>query len=262
MITSPLSCYILTKNSERRLAEVLQSIQAVADEILIVDSGSTDHTLEIAARFNCRVLHRPLDNFRDQRTHAEENCIHEWVSALDSDEVLSKKLQEKIQLLKSIGFSENNLPDIDGFAIQREWFFMNRPVRNFYPVRTPEYIIRLFKKTKINHRGSRIIHEQVNTRGARISTIPESIHHYSCDSLQDLYAKLPIYAELSARDLHAQGIQSTWIKRNLYPWLIWFRWQILYKGFLDGTPGIILGHYARKTIHTKYEILAQIQAHQ
>lgn len=259
MTSPPLSCYILTKNSERRLAEVLQSVQPVADEILIVDSGSTDRTLDITNKFTCRVLHRAFDNFRDQRIYAEEHCAHDWVLALDSDEVLSEELQNQIQALKDRSFSNNDKSVVDGFAIKRDWFFIGHPVRNFYPVRTPEYIVRLFNKKRISHRNSRIIHEQVDTRGAKISVINAPIHHHSCDSFQDLYAKLPVYARLSAEDLHAKGSRSSWMKRNIYPWLIWFRWHILYKGFMDGQPGLILGKYTRDTIRTKYEILDRIQ---
>lgn len=253
-----LSCYILTKNSERRLAEVLYSVQMVADEILIVDSGSTDSTIKIAQKFHCKILHRPFDNFRDQRTFAEEQCTHDWVLALDSDEIASPALQKKIQSLKGASFKSEDEANVDGYAIKRDWFFINNPVRNFYPVRTPEFIVRLFNRKKISHRNSRIIHEQVDTRGATISVINESIHHHSCDSLQDLYAKLPVYAKLSAQDLHHKGVKSSWAKRNAYPWLIWFRWHILYKGFLDGQPGIILGKYTRDTIRKKYEILDNI----
>jgi GT2 family glycosyltransferase len=74
MTPTALSCYILTYNSERRLAQVLTSIQQVADEILIVDSGSTDQTLNIARRFGANILTRSFDNFRDQRIFAEDHC--------------------------------------------------------------------------------------------------------------------------------------------------------------------------------------------
>lgn len=259
MRSALLSCHILAKNSERRLAEVLRSVQPISDEILIVDSGSTDRTMAIVNEFKCKALHRPFDNFRDQRTYAEENCEHDWVLVLDSDEVASKGLQKKIISLKENSFSIENNADVDGLTIKRDWHFINSPVQNFYTVKAPEFIAQQFNKKKISHRNSRVIHEQVDTRGAEIAAISEWIHHHSCDSIDDLYAKIPIYARLSADDLHSQGIKSSRMKREIYPWMTWFRWYVLYMGFLDGRPGIILGKYARDTIRTKYNNLAEIQ---
>lgn len=258
MSFTPLSCYILTKNSERRLAQVLASLQGVADEVLVLDSGSTDATLNIAASFGCRVQHRDFDNFRDQRVAAEALCSHDWVLALDSDEVLSPELASHIQVLKERGFADGGASAPDGYALRRDWYFTGERVRNFYPVRTPEHIVRLFNHRRIGHRNSRVVHEQVNTDGATIRAIDLPLQHFSCDSVQDLYAKLPLYARLSAQDLHARGERAGWVKQHLYPWLIWFRWHVLYQGFRDGAPGRVLGRYVRDTVRTKYQILRDL----
>lgn len=247
-----LSCYILTYNSERRLAQVLASIQDVADEILIVDSGSTDQTLTIAHRFGANILTRSFDNFRDQRIFAEDHCTHPWVLALDSDEVVSGELKNRLQQLKQTAFQTATGTTPDGFSIRRNWFFMGQPVRNFYPVKTPEFIVRLFQRERLSHRGSRIIHEQLQLDGAKISAINEPILHYSCDSIDDLYAKIGLYTKLAAADMLAKGERSSWLKIYVYPWLIWARWHLLYGGWRDGAPGWILGKYVRDTVYLKY----------
>lgn len=252
MMATPLSCYILTHNSERRLEQVLASIQQIADEIIIVDSGSTDQTLAIANRFGANILTRRFDNFRDQRIFAEDHCTHPWVLALDSDEVVSDALRQRLQQLKQTNFQPSGTKSPDGFSIRRDWFFMGRQVRNFYPVRTPEFIVRLFQRERLSHRGSRIIHEQLQLDGARIGQINEPILHYSCDSIDDLYAKIGLYTRLAAEDMHAKGEPSSWLKIYVYPWLIWARWHLLYGGWRDGAPGWILGKYVRDTVYLKY----------
>lgn len=255
MTPSLLSCYILTYNSERRLDQVLASLTGIADEVVIVDSGSSDRTLEIAAKFGVSVLHRGFDNFRDQRVFAEDNCRHTWVLALDSDEVLSPELRGRLLQLKHDGFAVGDVNPPDGFSIRRHWFFMNKPVRNFYPVRTPEFVVRLFRRDHVSHRGSRIIHEQLVIGKSMTRTIDEPILHYSCDSISDLYAKISLYTRLAAEDMHTKGIRSSWAKINIYPWLIWARWYLSYGGWRDGTPGRILGKYIRDTIYLKYLML-------
>ena len=257
--TLSLSCYILTLDSERRISQVLESVRNIADEILIIDSGSKDTTLDRAASYGARILHRKFDNFRDQRIFAESHCAHNWVLALDSDEVLSGTLQTSIRTIKLNTLSCDPDTPPDAFAMQRDWFFLGKPVRNFYPVRTPERVIRLFRRDKATHFGSRIIHEQLQVNNLNIKTLPGSILHYSCDSIHDLYGKVNLYTSLAALDMHKRGIKPNWIKTNIYPWVIWAQWQILYRGILDGREGLILGKYIRDTTYLKYLKLTELR---
>lgn len=251
-MTTPLSCYVLTFNSERRLSQVLAAVKSVADEIIVVDSGSTDSTLSIAASYGARVLHRPFDNFRDQRVFAEDSCNYLWVLALDSDEVLSTELQETIKELKTNELSLSDSPPIDAFSIKYVWYFINQPVSAFYPVRSPQYIVRLFRRDRVSCRGSRMIHESLQLENASVRVLEQPIFHYSCDSIDGLYSKIGLYSKLSAEDMHAKGIKSSWLKIHLYPKLIWFRWYIVYGGWRDGAAGVVLSNYARDTTYLKY----------
>jgi glycosyltransferase involved in cell wall biosynthesis len=247
-----LSVYILTYNSKRRLRQVLDAVRQVADEIVIVDSGSTDGTLDILAQYPVRLLGRKLDNFRDQRIFAEESCTHNWVLALDSDEVLSDGLIAEIKQLKYRDFDGHAAAPPDGYSLRYDWYFLGKQVRNFYPVKTPQYIIRLFRKDKVSIKGSRIIHESLQLHGQRIHTISQPIKHFSCDSIDDLYGKINLYTRLSAEDMFTKGEQSSWLKIHVYPWLIWARWYFLYGSWRDGEAGIVLSRYARITIYLKY----------
>ena len=251
-MTTPLSVYILTLNSKRRISQVLDSISKIADEIVIVDSGSSDETLDIISRYPVTLLERNFDNFRDQRVFAEDACSNDWVLALDSDEVLSDDLVSEILRLKEMNFNADNIQAPDGFSIRRDWFFIGKQVRNFYPVKTPEYIVRLFSKKKLSTRGSRIIHESLQLNNSHIQTINQPIKHFCCDSIDDLYSKIGLYTRLSAEDMHSKGERSSWTKINLYPWLIWVRWYLINGSWADGEAGLVLSRYARSTVYLKY----------
>jgi hypothetical protein len=138
---------------------------------------------------------------------------------------------------------------------------MGMKVRNFYPVKTPEFNVRLFQRDRLSHRGSRIIHEQLQLNKATIGSIDEPILHYSCDSIEDLYEKISLYTTLAAQDMHANGTSSSWLKICLYPWIIWVRWYLIYGGWRDGYIGAILGKYVRDTIYLKYLKLKFIRVH-
>lgn len=257
-MSTKLSVYILTFNSERRIEQVLKSVTQVADEIVIVDSGSKDGTLDIVKKFNVQLLHRKFDNFRDQRVYAEDACVNDWCFALDSDEVLSAELITRIRALKQQDFKTNASLTPDGFSVKRNWYFCDKPVTNFYPVRTPEFIVRLFNKRKISTKGSRIIHESIQFKPENIQVLSEPILHFSCDSVADLYDKLNLYTSLSAQDMQANGETSSWVKINIYPWLIWLKWYFLNRSWQDGRAGLILCKYVRITIYLKYLKLSEL----
>ena len=247
-----LSTYILTNNSEQRLRQVLAAVSRVTDELIVVDSGSTDGTLSIAKEFNAKILYRKFDNFRDQRVFGEEACSRDWILAVDSDEVLSDELVNRINQLKEEDFLANRAAPPDGFALKRHWFFLGKRVHAFYPVQDPEYIVRLFKRDKISTKGSRIIHESLNLDGCKIDQIEEPIDHFSCDSIDDLYSKIGLYTKLSAEHMHASGELASWTKIHVYPWLIWALWYFLKGSWKDGERGRILSKYIRTTIYLKY----------
>lgn len=251
-MTANLSVYVLTSNSERRLEQVLDAAAKISDEIVIIDSGSTDRTKEIAERFDAKFFYRKFDNFCGQRVYAESLCSNDWVLALDSDEVLSEKLIASIANLKQRLFNNNVAGAPDGFSIRRDWYFLGKKVNTFYPVIAPDFVVRLFNKQRISTKGSRIIHESLQIGNSSIDTIDEPIMHFSCDSIDQLYEKIDLYTKLSAQDMHQNGIQSSWIKINVFPWLIWVKWYFINGAWKDGGRGKILCKYARDTVYLKY----------
>lgn len=249
---APLSCYILTMNSERRLAQVLASVQHIADEVLVIDSGSQDETLAIAQRYNSRILTRPFDNFRDQRVFAEQNCTHDWVLQIDSDEVVSDELAHSIATLKASAFRAADQSTPDGFRVTREWIVMGKKVHAYYPIRAPDQVVRLLRRSLISHRNSRIIHESAAGPSRVIKPIEGSILHYTCDSIDQMYEKTGLYTRLSAQDMHSRAEEASLLKIHVFPWLIAFRYYVLMGGWKDGEIGWVHATYIRHTIYLKY----------
>jgi glycosyltransferase involved in cell wall biosynthesis len=249
-----LSCYVLTFNSERRLAQVLGSVHDLVDDLVIVDSGSVDRTTAIASQFGARVVYRKFDNFSSQRTFALHLCKFQWVLELDSDEVVSAELRERLAHIKSHDFNPSGL-NPDGFGITREWYFLGKKVHCFYPIRCPDLVVRLYRRDRVGYSASAPIHE--SARGhRRVEPIREPVLHYTCDSVEQMYAKLNQYTTLSALEMHQRGDRSNWVKVNVYPWLLWAKFFLLSSGWRDGRQGVIHGKYVRDTIWLKYVKLA------
>lgn len=245
-----LSCYVLTFNSERRLAKVLESVQGVADEIVIVDSGSKDRTREIAARFGARFLVHEFVDFKSQRTVAIQQCRNLWVLELDSDEELSAALRERIRALKANDFLQASAAP-EAFGIRRRWFLLGREVHCFYPSKCPDQPVRLFRKDRISYERSPGIHEAKD--GFRLAIrIEEPILHFTCDSIEQMYGKMDLYTTLAAREMAVRGEQGSAWKLFVYPWALWFRWYVLNRGWKDGWLGLIHGRYVRDTVYQKY----------
>ncbi|HXR56797.1 MAG TPA: glycosyltransferase family 2 protein [Casimicrobiaceae bacterium] len=251
-MTQPLSCYVLTRDSERRLADALAAVRNIADEIVVVDSGSHDATLDIAREFGCRIVARTFDNFRNQRVFAEQECTHDWVLQVDSDEIVSQPLADEIGALKARAFDAGQEDAPDGFSVSREWLVLGRPVHVFYPVKAPDRVIRLFRRDRINHAGSRIIHEYPAGPDRRIVPLAGELLNYTCDSIDQLYSKIGLYTSLAAQDMQSRGESANALKIHLYPWLLAFRCYVLMGGWKDGELGRVHARYVRDTVYLKY----------
>jgi glycosyltransferase involved in cell wall biosynthesis len=244
-----ISCYVLTHNSAAKLHDALSSLMGVVDDLLIVDSGSADRTIDIAASFGARVETRLLDDFTSQRRFAVARCLHDWVLCIDSDEVLSAALKARLLELK-LGDRLTGADQPDAYAIRREWFILNRKVRVFYPSHCPDFPIRLFHRNSASYTPGKAVHE--NMSGFRIARrIDEPLLHYSCSTIDEMYGKMNLYTTLAARDLRERGRPSL-LHVMIMPWIICFTWYVVYGGWRDGLVGAIHARYVFDTIYQKY----------
>ena len=243
----PISATLITHNEEQNIAGALESL-SWADEIVVVDSGSSDATVGICGRFTDKIFHRDWTGYVDQKNFAVEKALNNWIFSLDADERVSPELRAEIEALESA----ENRPS--GYRIPRVAFFMGRWIRHgtWYP----DYQLRLFDRRHARWAGGRV-HESVRIQGKPESLTGE-IHHFVYRSLAEYLRRLEIYSNLAALDYLDKGKPA--IPFNLFakPFAAFFSSYLLRRGFLDGTPGFavaVLGSISAFFKHAKlYEL--------
>jgi glycosyltransferase involved in cell wall biosynthesis len=219
------------------------------DEIVVVDDGSTDRTLEICRQFTDRIFHRDWTGYIDQKNFAMEQAHHDWIFSLDADERCSLKLQDEIQELARKGFSRF------GYRIPRVAFFMGRWIRHgdWYP----DYQLRLFDRKHGRWEGGRV-HESVKLQ-EKPEYLSGEIYHFTYGSLSDYLRRLEIYSNLAAFDYQQQGKSSNPLKLFGNPLAAFLKAYLIKRGFLDGTPGFAVAAMGSISVFFKYAKLYELR---
>jgi glycosyltransferase involved in cell wall biosynthesis len=247
-----ISACIITINEAEHIRAACESV-AWADEIIVVDSGSTDATRELAQSVGARVIEHSWPGFAAQKQFAVDQAEHEWIFSLDADERVSDELRQEIE-----GLRGNPELAADGFLIPRRAFYMGRWIRGggWYPDRQ----LRLFRKSLGRWEGS-YIHESVKlAAAARIAELKGDILHYTVRNAAEHHRLIgERYAPLAARKMFSQ-------QRRTSPWQIatvgpatFIRNFILKGGFRDGLAGFSIATFAAHHAFLKYLQLWELQ---
>jgi glycosyltransferase involved in cell wall biosynthesis len=243
---TPLSIYVLTYNSERHLDKVLAAAKHLADDLLVVDSGSNDATLAIAARHGARIAHRTFDNFRSQRLFAHSLCQHETVMFFDSDEIPSDALIDEVLALKVSGFLH------EVYSIRRDWVVRGRVIHALMPVSCPDYPIRICHRDKTDFSEHSVHETPVGYKSA--GRIESPLVHHTFETHSELMRKIDLYTDLAAADLldKGKGIGVLRFKQWFSPVGAFGKWYIRRGNWRDGRVGLRLALYAFTYTHRKY----------
>lgn len=222
-----ISVTIITKNEEKNISDCLKSV-GWADEIIVVDSESTDKTIELAKQFTDKVFIRKWEGYVPQKRYALSLTSNEWVLSLDADERVTPELKDEII---------NLVPgDFSGFKIRRKNFLMNKEITSCGWEK--DFQLRLFKKAKTNL-NERLVHEKFVVEG-KIRSLKSPIVHFTFSSFEEYLAKINSYTSLKAQELFQK-------KQKVGSWTIFshtvaafFAFFILRKGFKDGIYGLII----------------------
>jgi glycosyltransferase involved in cell wall biosynthesis len=241
----PISATIVACNEANKLARALRSL-ACADEIVVVDSGSTDETPAIAARLGARVIHQPWQGYAAQKNLATDHAQHEWILSLDADEELDAVAQAAIRNWKG---SE---PAADGYRFARRARYLGRWILHsgWYP----DYKVRLFNRRKAGWSG-KYVHESVMVNG-RVETMPGEILHYTCDTLEEHRQRIELYTDLAAQEMLERGEGVNFLRRWLDPLWVFFHTFFFRLGVLDGRQGFLIAIMAAHYVSRKYAKLA------
>jgi glycosyltransferase involved in cell wall biosynthesis len=225
---APLSVTIITHNEEKNIRECLESV-LWAQEIIVVDSVSSDNTAEIAREYTEKVVLSKWPGFAKQKQFALDLCTCDWVLSLDADERVRPELAQEIQKLI------NSVCKFDGYRIARRSFFLNKWMKHcgWYP----GYQVRLLKRVKTTVSRARV-HEGFLVDG-NIGTLQNDIDHFSHPSLHNSLEKLNRYSTLEALD-RLDRKKVSWYHFVLHPISAFLIKYIRQKGFLDGIHGFLL----------------------
>ena len=243
-----ISATVITLNEEANLPRALSSL-SFCDEILVVDSGSTDRTLELAGRGGARVVQNPWPGFSAQKNFAAEQATYDWVLALDADEEVTDELREQIRAL-AVGS-----PDHLGYAFPRKARYLGCWIKHsgWYPDRK----VRLYDRRRARWVGD-YVHESVAVDGS-VGQLDGDLLHYTCDSFSEHIRTLDRYTTLAAQEHAASGLKVGWHHFTLSPAWAFVRSYFFKRGFLDGFHGLLIAHAAAFYVFAKY---AKVRADQ
>ena len=237
-----ISAAIVARNEEANLDRALTSL-SFCDEIVVVDSGSTDETVAVAERRGARVLHRSWTGYADQKNFAASSAEHDWILSLDADEEVSRRLQDSIEALRRRG------PDRAGYEFPRLARYLGKWIRHggWYPDRK----VRLYDRRRASWRGE-FVHESVVVDGP-VGGLEGDLLHYTCDSISDHVARVNRYTDLAAAEMRSHGKSPTLLRSLISPPWTFFRTYVLLQGFRDGRRGLLIAAMAAIYVFLKHE---------
>ena len=225
----PLSISIIAYNEESNLPRCLDSVKGLAQEIVLVDSGSKDRTRDIATTLGARVVHQDWLGHRDQKNVALQHCTQPWVLALDCDEELSAELRRSIEAFFADGSADRH----DGAWCNRKVWFLGRWITHgdWYPDRK----LRLFRREKSRWGGSPE-HDYIELDGPTLR-LSGDLHHYSFPNMNRYVEKINVFADVFLKRQQSAGQRWSLLANLTRPPWRFFRAYVLRRGFMDGFPG-------------------------
>jgi glycosyltransferase involved in cell wall biosynthesis len=244
MMKQKLSVVIITYNEEANIRRTLESVKW-ADEIIVVDSGSTDGTDAICREYTDKVVHHDWQGYAKQKNFAIGNASGEWVLSLDADEPVEPELAEEIRNIISSPRS------LDGYWMPRKTFFLGKWVRHggWYP----DYNLRLFRRGK-GRFEERAVHESLHVQGTAGRTC-HALEHYTYPDLATYIATMNKYSSLAVDVMSHKGITSfraSWVNIVIRPVLTFLFKYFFRLGFLDGKHGLVLNLMHSYYVFAKY----------
>ncbi|MAT89113.1 MAG: glycosyl transferase family 2 [Flavobacteriaceae bacterium] len=242
MNTRPLiSALAITKNEAQVLEGFLKQLD-FANEIIIVDSFSTDGTQNIVRNHpNAQLIERPFKNFSDQKNFAIEQATHPWIVFFDPDEEITPALKEEI-------LAKVSQPEAVAYRVKRALYFMGKRLR--YSGFQNDYVIRLFRKDKCRYDGS-LVHETIKAQG-KVATFSEILPHHTYRGFDQYTSKLHQYSKLKAMMMFQKHKKARWIHFIVRPWYRFWHQYIIRLGILDGKEGFVLAYLNAFTVFKRY----------
>ena len=224
-----LSVTVITLNEAAHIEACLASV-GWADEVLVVDSGSTDGTPDLARARGARVIVRGWPGYAEQKNFAASQASHDWILSIDADERVTPTLHHEISAVLA------REPQVSGYRVPRVTWHLGRWIRttDWYP----DYQLRLYHRGRATWTPRRV-HESVTATG-EVGQLRADLQHFAYRDLSHHFATMDRYTTLAAEDMRAAGRTAGVFDLTIHPWAAFVRNYFLRRGFLDGTAGFIV----------------------
>ncbi|MGK0412506.1 MAG: glycosyltransferase involved in cell wall biosynthesis [Polaribacter sp.] len=235
-----ITAIIPTLNEEIHISAAIQSV-SFANEVIVIDSFSTDKTLEIAEKCNVKIIKRKFDDFSSQKNFAIEQAKHPWIYILDADERVTPEVE--LEILEAV----QNPNCFVGFNVRRSFYFAGKNIN--YGGCQRDKVVRLFLKKECKYKG--VVHEKIVTSG-KIGFFKNKIEHYSYKSYDHYISKMNHYGALRGKQYFEEGKKVNLFHILIKPPARFVIHYFIRLGFLDGFPGYIFAKTQAYGVYTRY----------
>lgn len=237
-----ISACIISYNEENKIEACLKSLEGVVDEIIVVDSLSSDKTIEITKKYTDKIFDQKFLGHIEQKNLAITKASHDWILSLDCDEQLTDELKESIIKVK------NNLEAADAYKVARRTFYVYRWLNHCW---YPDHKVRLFNKNTAHWAGTNP-HDHIELTGNNVITLKGDLLHYSFDTISEHIQTLDSFTEIGANEI----IRKNKKVNILSPWThgLWtfFKLYLFKRGFMDGYAGLVVAVLSGMHAFIKY----------
>ncbi len=244
-----ISVVIITKNEAHIIANTLESLQAVTDDIVIVDSGSTDDTVAICKKMNAHVIETNWAGYGINKNMGIKAAKNDWILSLDADEAIDGELRQSLLQLTLTN-------DEEVFDIRFKNFFCNKWIR--FGEWGFDWHIRLFNRTKVKWNNVAVHENLIFAAGVKVIKLKGNILHYTVQNRQEYDAKTDHYARMNAKKYFDAGKKSSSFKQYFSPVFAFIQHYIFRLGFLDGAEGFIIAKTTARYTFLKYRYLKEM----
>lgn len=232
MTSTPISCTIIAKNEADRIGDCIRAVSGLVDEIVVIDSGSTDDTVSVAESLGARVIFHEWPGYGPQKRYSEDMARNDWILNLDADEIVMPELREEIRGLMTSG------PKLNAYRMR---------IRNVYPGHNRPRLwadfhnyVRLYDRRVVRFRES-AVHDTVDTRSELVGQLKGSVAHFSARTFEHIRTKLEAYSDLQAKVMKKPA-WTLWARIPFeYP-LVFLRYFIARRHFTGGVEGVYSSH--------------------
>ncbi len=249
-----ISACIISFNEEKKIEDCLKSLLDIADEIIVVDSNSSDRTVKIAEKYTDKVIQQDFLGYIEQKNFAIQQASHDWILSLDCDERLSPELQKSLLAIK------NDITQADAYKMPRKTFYVYRWLNHCW---YPDLKTRLFNKHTA-HWGGTNPHDHIISNGDNIKQLDGDIYHYSFDSISDHLQTIDKFTEIGAQELIKKNKSFNMLSPITHSLWLFIKIYFVKRGFLDGYAGFLVATLSFMHVFIKYNkaiIMRKTQHH-